>query len=391
MSLLSWWWSRSFEHQQMANVILKNVTKIYPGKNGRNIAAINDLDLDVQDREFVVLVGPPKCGISSVVRMIVGLDDVSSGNIFIGDRRVNEVSPKDRGIAMVSQNYAPYPRMSVYDNLAFGLKLRKSPNAEIRKRVLAAAGTLGLQELLERKPESLSGEQRQRVAIARALVLQPKVFLFDEPLANLEAKTRGQMRDEITKLHQRLQATMIYATHDPIEAMAMGGRIVVMNDGAIQQDGTARTLYDEPANSFVAEFAGPPMNFVQGTLKEDRDSLVFSEGEDGTIEVRLPIAEFPGARGLAGGLVLLGIRPEHIKVAEFTKVEEKHPGRFPAIIDRVESLGREANLYLQTGSHTIVCRSPRQVENREAGHRSQFELNIGKVCLFDPISRRRII
>jgi multiple sugar transport system ATP-binding protein len=375
----------------MANVILKNVTKIYPGNNGRNIAAINDLDLDVRDREFVVLAGPPNCGISRVVRMIVGLDDISSGDIFIGDRRVNEMSPKDRGIALVSQNYVPYPRMSVYDNLAFGLKLRKSPDAEMRKRVLAAAGTLGLQELLERKPKSLSDEQRQRVAIARAIALQPKVFLFDEPLANLEAKTRGQLRDEITKLHQRLQATMIYATHDPIEAMALGGRIVVMNDGAIQQDGTTLTLYDEPANSFVAEFAGPPMNLVQGTLKEDRDSLVFSEGEDGTIELRLPIAQFPGARGFAGRPVLLGIRPEDIEVAELTKAEEKHSGGFPAIIDRVESMGREANLYLQTGTHMIVCRSPRQSENQEAGHRLRFKLNIAKVCLFDPISRRRII
>ena len=375
----------------MANVSLKNVTKIYPGKNGRNIAAISDLDLEIQDREFVVLVGPPNCGISSVVRMIAGLDDISNGDIFIGDRRVNDMSPKDRGIAIVPQDYVPYPRMSVYDSVAFGLKLRKSPNAEIKKRVLAAAGILGLEELLERKPESLSGEQRQRVAIARAIALQPKVFLFDEPLANLEAKTRGQMRNEITKLHQRLQATMIYATHDPIEAMAMGGRTIVMNDGAIQQDGTALSLYTEPANSFVAEFAGPPMNLVQGTLKEARDSLVFSEGENGTIEVRLPISEFPGARDFAGGLVLLGIRPEDIEVAELTKVTEKHSGSFPAIIDRVESMGREANLYLQTGAHTVVCRSQHQVERREAGHRLQFELNIGKVCLFDPISRRRII
>lgn len=374
----------------MANVSLKKVTKIYPGKNGRNVTAVNDLDLDIQDREFVVLVGPPNCGISSIVRMIAGLDDISKGDILIGDRCVNDMPPKDRGIAMVSQNYAPYPRMSVYDNLAFGLKLRKSPNAEIRKRVLAAAQILGLQEPLKRKPESLSGEQRQRVAIARAIALQPKVFLFDEPHANLEAKTRGQMRNEITKLHQRLQATMIYATHDPIEAMAMGGRIVVMNDGAIQQDGTALSLYAEPANSFVAEFVGPSMNLVQGTLKEDRDSLVFSEQGDGTIEVRLPISEFPGARDFAGGLVLLGIRPEDIEVAEFTKGTEKRRGSFPAIIDLVEPVGREANLYLQTGAHTVVCRSQRQVDNREAGHRLQFELDVEKVCLFDPISRRRI-
>jgi multiple sugar transport system ATP-binding protein len=374
----------------MANVSLKNVTKIYPGKNGRDVTAVNDLDLEIQDRAFVVLVGPPDCGISSIVRMIAGLDDISKGDIFIGDRHVNDMPPKDRDIAMVSQNYAPYPRMSVYDNLAFPLTLRKLPKTEIKKRVLTAAGLIGLQDLLERKPKALSSEQCQRVAITRAIAFQPKAFLFDEALSNLDAKARGQMRNEITKLHQRLQATMIYATHDPIEAMAMGGRIVVMNDGAIQQDGTALALYDEPANSFVAEFMGSPMNLVRGTLKEDRDSLVFSEREDGTIEVRLPISEFPGARDFAGELVLLGIRPEDIEVAEVTKVTEKHSASFTAIIDLVEPMGREANLYLQTGAHMLVCRTQREVDHREAGHRLQFELNVGKVCLFDPISRRRI-
>jgi multiple sugar transport system ATP-binding protein len=375
----------------MASVSLKKVNKIYPGKNGRDITTVNDLDLEIQDREFVVLVGPRNCGASSVVRMIAGLDDISKGDIFIGDRRVNDMPPKDRDIAMVPQDYEPYPRMSVYDNLAFGSKLRRFPNAEIRKRVLAAARILGLQELLERKPESLSSEQRQRVAIARAVALQPKVFLFDEPVTNLEAKARGQMRNEITKLHQRLQATMIYATHDPVEAMAMGGRIVVMNDGAIQQDGTVLTLYDGPENVFVAGFVGsPPMNFIRGALKQDRDWLLFSEVENGTIEVRLPISEFPVGRTFVGKPVLLGIRPEEIRIAQFSKAE-KSSGSFPAIIDLVEAMGAEANLYLQTGAHTLVCRTQRHVDHREAGHRLQFELNIEKVCLFDPISRCRII
>jgi multiple sugar transport system ATP-binding protein len=374
----------------MAKVSLKNVTKIYPGKNRKDVTAVNDLDLEIQDREFVVLVGPPDCGISSILRMIAGLDDISKGDIFIGDHRVNDMPPKDRNIATVSQNHAPYPRMSVYDNVAFGLKLRKFPNPEIKKRVPAAAGILGLQDLLKCKPESLSGEECQRVAIARAIALQPKVFLFDEPLANLEAKTRGKMRSEITKLHQRLQATMIYATHDPVEAMAMGGRIVVMNDGVIQQDGAALSLYDEPANSFVAEFVSPAMNLVQGTLKEDRDSLLFSEREDGTIEVRLPISEFPAARDLAGGLVLLGIRPDDIEVLDVTKKTGNDPGSFPAVVDFVEPMGGEVNLYLQTGAHAVVCRSQRRVDNREAGHRLQFRLNAAKVCLFDPVSRRRI-
>jgi len=374
----------------MARVSLTNVTKVHPGKNGRDVTAINDLDLEIQDREFVVLVGPPNCGISSIVRMIAGLDDISKGDIFIGDRRVNDLPPKDRDIAMVSQNYVPYPRMSVYGNLAFGLKLRKFSDAEIKKRVLAAAGIFGLQELLEHKPESLSGEQRQRVALARATALQPKIFLFDEPLANLEMKTRGQMRNEITKLHQRLQATMIYATHDPIEAMAMGGRIVVMNDGAIQQDGTALTLYNEPENVLVAGFVGSlPMNLIRGALKPDRDWLLFSEVEEGTVEVRLPISEFPAGRACVGKPVLLGIRPEEIRIVELSKTE-KYSGSFPAIIDSVEATGAGANLYLQTGAHRLVCRTGRDVDHQEAGHRLQFELNVGTVCLFDPISGRRI-
>jgi multiple sugar transport system ATP-binding protein len=238
--------------------------------------------------------------------------------------------------------------MSVYDNLAFGLKPRRFSDAEIRKRVLAAAGILGLQELLEHKPECLSGEQRQRVAIARATALQPKVFLFDEPLANLEAKTRGQMRNEITKLHQRLQAAMVYATHDPIEAMAVGGRIVIMSDGALQQDGTGRT-----------------------------------------IEVRLPMAEFPAGHSFVGKPVLLGVRPKEIRIAESLKTE-KYSGSFPAIIDLVEATGDNTNFYLQTGAHRLVCRTGRDVDQRDAGHRMQFQLNPVKVCLFDPISGRRI-
>jgi multiple sugar transport system ATP-binding protein len=377
----------------MASVSLKNVTNIYPGKNGRDVARVNDLNLEIQDRDFVVLLGPRKCGISSLVRMIAGLEDISKGDIFIGDRRVTKMRPKERDIAMVPRDYAPYPRMSVYDNLAFGSKLRKFPNAEIRKRVLAAAEILGLEELLERKPGSLSSEQRQRVALARAIALQPKVFLFDEPVTNLDAKTAAQMRNEITKLHQRLQATMIYATHDPVEAMALGGRIVVMNDGAIQQDGTALSLYDGPENISVAGFVGsPPMNFIRGTLKQDRDWLLFSEVEDGTIEVRLPISELPAGAAFVGQPVLLGIRPEEIRIAHAQSSKaEKSSGSFPAIIDRVEAMGAEAKLYLQTGVHTLVCRIQRHVDHREAGHRSQFELNVGKVCLFDPVSGRRII
>lgn len=375
----------------MASISLEHVTTSNPDKNGRDGSAVSDLDLEIQDRELVVLLGPLNSGISSVVRVIAGLDEVVKGDIFIDDRRVNDLAPKARDIALVPQSYVPYPRMSVGDNLAFTLTLRKFPKAEIKKRVLAAAGLLGLQDALERKPESLSGEQGQRVAIARAIALQPKAFLFDRALSTLETEARARMRNEIVKLHQRLQATMIYATHDPIEAMALGARIIVMNEGVVQQEGTALSLYEEPANVFVAELLDPPMNLVRGTLKQDRDWIVFREMEEGTIEVRLPISKFPGAPDFAGGAVLLGIRPEEIEVAENTKNTEQESGRFPALIDLVEPVGRESNLYLQTGAHTLVCRSARQMDPREAGHRSQFQLDVGKVRLFDPVSRRRIV
>jgi multiple sugar transport system ATP-binding protein len=374
----------------MAKVSLKKVAKVYPGQKGQDLTAVNDLDLEVQDREFVVLAGPPGCGISSVVRMIAGLDESSRGEICLGDRLVNDLPPKDRDVALVSQDHTLYPRMSVFDNLAFGLKLRKFPAAELKKRVLGAAEVLGLQELLEHEPKSLSREQRQRVAIARAVALQPKVFLFDEPLVTLEAKARGLMRHEIAKLHQRLDATAIYATHDPVEAMALGGRIVVMNHGALQQDGTARTLYDEPANVFVAGFVGAtPMNFVRGSLRQERDWLLFSEAEEGTIEVRWPISEFLEGREFVGKPVLLGIRPEEIGIADSTTTE-KYGGNFPALIDHVEVLGAETNLYLQTGVHTLVCRVQAGMNLLEVGRRGRFSLNLNKLCLFDPISTRRI-
>ena len=375
----------------MAKISLNGVSKIYPGKNGGDVTAVNDLTLEIQDREFVVLAGLRNCGLSSFVRMIAGLEDISKGDIFIGDRRANDLPPKGRDIALVPQNYAPYPRMSVQDNLAIGLKLRKFPGAEVKKRVAAAAEILGLQELLDRKPESLSPEQRQRLAIARAIALQSKVFLFDEPLASLEATARGQVRNEIAKLRQRLQATMIYATHDPVEAMALGGRIVVLNEWVIQQDGPAATLYDGPANVFVAGFLGsPPMNFVRGALKQDRDWLLFSEADDGTIEARWPISEFPAGQDLAGKSVLLGVRPEEIGIAESSKAE-KYSGSFPAIIDLVETVGAEVNLHLQTGANTLICRTPRSEGNWPAGHRGRFQLNTNRLCLFDPVSTRRIV
>jgi multiple sugar transport system ATP-binding protein len=257
--------------------------------------------------------------------------------------------------------------------------------------VVAAAEILGLQELLARKTESLSGEQRQRIAVARALALQPKVILFDESLGNLDAKTRAQMRNEIANLHQRSEATMIFATHDPIEAMALGSRIVVMNEGAIQQDGTAAVIYDEPVNVFAAGFMGsPPMNFVRGALKQDRDRLLFSEADDGTIEAGWPISAFPAGQDFGDGSVLLGVRPEEIEVGESAKAE-KYSGSFPAIIDFVEAAGPEVNIHLQTGAHMLICRSQRGEGLRQAGQRARFQLNMNELHLFNPVSGRRIV
>ncbi len=376
----------------MAKVSVQNVSKIYPGPKGENVTAVRDVSLEIGDREFVVLVGPSGCGKSTTLRMIAGLEEISQGDIFIGEKRVNDLPPKDRDIAMVFQNYALYPHMSVYDNLAFGLKLRKFPKTEIKKRVVDAAGILGIEDLLERKPKALSGGQRQRVAVGRAIVRQPKVFLFDEPLSNLDAKMRVQMRTEITKLHQRLQATMIYVTHDQVEAMTMGDRIVVMNDGIVQQNDAPLVLYNEPVNLFVAGFLGsPPMNFISGTLKKEGDKIRFSEIEGGTIEVAFLAADRPATGESIGKEVVLGIRPEDLAVATFSRKEGRASGiGFPAIVDLVEPMGAETNLYLQTGAHTLTCRSQAAFDHREAGRRMQFEINLSKAHLFDPVSTRRI-
>ena len=376
----------------MAKVSLKNVSKIYPRENGGEINAIKDLSLEIADREFVVLAGSPGCGKSTVLRMIAGLEEISKGDIYIGEKRVNGVAPKDRDIAMVFQNYALYPHMSVYDNLAFGLKLRKFSQPEIKKRVVDAASILGIESLLDRKPIALSGAQQQRVAVGRAIVRQPKVYLFDEPLFNLDPKLRVQMRAEIIKLHQRLQATMIYVTHDQIEAMTMGDRIAVMNDGRVQQIDVPLVLYNEPVNLFVAGFLGsPPMNFISGTLKEDGDKLRFREDEGGTIEVAFAAADRPAAREFVGQNIILGIRPENLDVATLSRKEGKAAGTgFPAIIDIVEPVGAETDLYLQTGAHTLVCHSQSAFDRKDAGRRLQFEVNLAKAHLFDPVSTVRL-
>ena len=376
----------------MAKVSLKNVSKIYPRENGGETTAIKDLSLEIADGEFVVLAGSPGCGKSTVLRMIAGLEEISEGDIYIGEKRVNGVAPKDRDIAMVFQNYALYPHMSVYDNLSFGLKLRKFSQPEIKKRVVDAASILGIESLLDYKPIALSGAQRQRAAVGRALVRQPKVYLFDEPLFNLDPKLRVQMRAEIIKLHQRLQATMIYVTHDQIEAMTMGDRIAVMNDGRVQQIDVALVLYNEPVNLFVAGFLGsPPMNFISGKLKEDGDKLRFHEDEGGTIEVAFAAADRPAAREFVGQNIILGIRPENLDVSTLSRKESKAAATgFPAIIDIVEPVGAETDLYLQTGAHTLVCHSQSAFDRKDAGRRLQFEVNLAKAHLFDPVSTVRL-
>ena len=376
----------------MAKVSLRNVFKIYKGERGKDVTAVQDFNLEIADREFVVFVGPSGCGKSTTLRMIAGLEEISKGDVEIGGKRVNDLPPKDRDIAMVFQNYALYPHMTVFENMAFGLKLRKFPNAEINKRVREAAAILGIEQYLDRKPKALSGGQRQRVAVGRAIVRQPKVFLFDEPLSNLDAKMRVQMRTEITKLHQRLQATMIYVTHDQIEAMTMGDRIVVMRDGVVQQIDAPLSLYNQPANLFVAGFLGsPPMNFIHGKLKDGGadDAVIFKEMDEGVIECKL--TGRPEMKAFAGKDVVLGLRPEAVDVVPLTEQRKLPENHFQAVADLIEPMGAETNIYLQTGAHTVICRTEEAIDSSELGHRMRFQIDTKKAHLFDPETTQRIV
>ncbi|MCM8761314.1 MAG: sn-glycerol-3-phosphate ABC transporter ATP-binding protein UgpC [Candidatus Omnitrophica bacterium] len=333
----------------MAQVSLKNISKSFPG----NVWAIRDINLGIENREFVVFVGPSGCGKSTTLRIIAGLEEATTGDIYIGNQRVNDVPPKDRNIAMVFQNYALYPHMSVYENMAFGLKLRKYPKAEIDSRVREAAAILGIENLLHRKPRELSGGQRQRVAVGRAIVRKPLVFLFDEPLSNLDAKMRVQMRTEIKKLHIRLQTTMIYVTHDQVEAMTMGNRIVVMKDGYIQQIADPITLYDKPANRFVAGFIGtPPMNFVNGTIIKKDGKFYFNEGN---FQVRIIDSMFDKLQFYVDEEVTFGIRPEDIYDKLF--VSEASPeNTIRVTCEVIEPMGAESYLYLNTGKNSLIAK-----------------------------------
>lgn len=333
----------------MAEVTLKDVGKIYEG----GVQAVRDVNLAINDREFVVLVGPSGCGKSTTLRMIAGLEDISVGTVDIGGRVVNDIQPADRDIAMVFQDYALYPHMSVYQNMAFSLKLRKMPKAEIDKRVREAARMLSLDSYLERKPKALSGGQRQRVAMGRAIVREPSVFLFDEPLSNLDAKMRVQMRAELSQLHKKLDATMIYVTHDQIEAMTLGDRIVVMKDGVVQQCAAPLTVYAYPANAFVARFIGtPPMNLFEGTVEQgDGTSFVFKHK---MFTMNLPDFMNPAIAGKVGSTVFFGIRPEDMQI-EGQKNDDQTQW-LPATMTMKETLGNELITHLECDGQPFLSR-----------------------------------
>ncbi len=329
----------------MGQVVLKSINKFYDA-----VHAVKDVNLQIRDKEFVVFVGPSGCGKTTTLRMIAGLEAISSGDISIDGTVVNELPPMDRDIAMVFQNYALYPHMSVYDNMAFGLKMRKFDKAEIATRVKEAADILGIGSLLQRKPRQLSGGQRQRVALGRAIVRHPRVFLFDEPLSNLDAKLRVQMRVELKKLHLRLGTTAIYVTHDQVEAMTLGDRVVVMKDGVVQQVGEPLELYNAPANKFVAGFLGSPaMNFANVTLTEANGSLL---AENSGLRIKLPAETAARLRGHVGREITLGVRPEDLTVASDATAD--HPS-FDAVIEVVEQLGSETLLDMKVGDAMMVA------------------------------------
>lgn len=359
---------------------MASVTYDHVGKKFGDFTALNDLNIQIQDKEFLVLVGPSGCGKTTALRCLAGLEEVTSGQVLIGDQVVNDVPPKDRDIAMVFQSYALYPHMTVYDNMAFGLKLRKVPKDQIKKRVEAAAEVLGIEALLKRRPRELSGGQRQRVAVGRAIVREPKVFLFDEPLSNLDAKLRVQTRAEISKLHLNLQTTFIYVTHDQTEAMTMASRIAVMNKGILQQLDTPQTLYDKPANLFVAGFIGSPaMNFFPASLRKDGADLFVDAGE---FSIKIPEDRTKIYMPYAGKQVIFGIRPEDIHNPLFAP-PGIHAEPVEAKVDVTELMGNEIFLYLVSGKNNYVARvDPRT--RFTIGSKVKVVFNMDNFHIFDP-------
>ncbi|MCQ2454727.1 MAG: sn-glycerol-3-phosphate ABC transporter ATP-binding protein UgpC [Clostridia bacterium] len=371
----------------MASLSLRNVYKRYPG----GVTAVTDFNLEIKDREFIILVGPSGCGKSTTLRMVAGLEEISEGEVYIGDRLVNDVAPKDRDIAMVFQNYALYPHMTVFDNMAFGLKLRKTSKDEIKRRVEEAARILDIEHLLERKPKALSGGQRQRVALGRAIVREPKVFLLDEPLSNLDAKLRAQMRTEISKLHQRLGTTFIYVTHDQTEAMTMGTRIVVMKSGIIQQVDTPQNLYLYPCNLFVAGFIGSPqMNFIDAVLLKEGDDFFVEYGTEDTktragvkYKIKLP-AEKNKDDCLVpyiGKEVIMGIRPEDVH-DEPDLIAANPDGKVEANVEVTELMGAETYLYMNSEEQTINARVAPE-STAKPGDKIVIAFETKKIHLFD--------
>lgn len=368
----------------MADLSLKHIYKIYSG----DVTAVKDFNLEIEDKEFIVFVGPSGCGKSTTLRMIAGLEEISKGELYIGGKLVNDVEPKERDIAMVFQNYALYPHMTVYDNMAFALKLRKAPKEEIDKKVRDAAKKLDIEHLLDRKPKALSGGQRQRVALGRAIVREPKVFLMDEPLSNLDAKLRVQMRTVISKLYQDLQTTFIYVTHDQIEALTMGTRIVVMKDGVIQQVDTPLNIYNTPNNLFVAGFIGSPqMNLVRGTVIEENEKLYSKVGND---KVLLPVekAKILKARGYLNKEVIFGIRPEHLSDSE-NLVKDAVDFTISGKVEVVERMGAESYIYFKCEGNNMTAKVEGSTKF-EPKDMIKLHVQNDKIHIFDKDSELRI-
>jgi multiple sugar transport system ATP-binding protein len=373
----------------MAEVILKNINKVFPGpkKKSEVVWAVHDFNLHIPDKQFCVFVGPSGCGKTTTLRLIAGLEEISSGEIFIGDRLVNNIPPKDRDIAMVFQNYALYPHMNVYKNMAFGLKLRKRPKQEIKERVEEAAEILGITHLLDRKPKALSGGQRQRVAVGRTIVRKPKVFLFDEPLSNLDAKLRVQMRTELKRIHERLQATMIYVTHDQTEAMTMGDSIVVMKDGIMQQVADPITLYDKPVNKFVAGFIGsPPMNFLECKITKKNNSL-YLDGE--SFNIKIPDEFKDKVMSYVDKEVVFGVRPEDID----NKLNDRNATAdqtLTATVEVVEPMGAEIFLHMSICKNHFLARLDPH-DRSKVGDKVEMVLKIHRTHIFDKETEMTII
>lgn len=367
----------------MAGLTFQHVKKRY----GLNEFTVKDFHLDVADKEFLVLVGASGCGKSTTLRMVAGLEDISEGQLYIGNRLVNEVEPKDRDIAMVFQNYALYPHMTVYENMAFGLKLRKIPKAQIEARVQETADILGIQHLLSRKPKELSGGQRQRVALGRAIVREPQVFLMDEPLSNLDAKLRVQMRTEIVKLHKRLETTIIYVTHDQTEAMTMADRIVVMHEGVIQQVASPHEIYYAPVNKYVAGFIGSPaMNFIEGRITEEAGEVFFCTG-DMSLSVGEEKACLLRTAGYVGKEVIMGVRPEDLD--DITELTDGEAVKLTAEVEVVENLGDRTYLYVLAGSHALTACVVGERSRKEGEFVTLF-IQMKNVHFFDKVTEQAI-